>query len=105
MQGYTVLGKFKAKKGQEAELERALRKVTPLTHEESGCTHFSLHKSLSDPAEIITFERWTSKAAHDQHLSETFIKELIARMPNLIEKGETFFYGHLPEGNSPKGKI
>lgn len=102
----TVVARAKAKPGCEANLEREFRAVVEPTHREAGCLKYVLHRTAEDPRAFMVFERWTSKAALDEHLATPHIQNLFRNVPPLVEAPpEIVTFELLPEGKSEKGKI
>jgi quinol monooxygenase YgiN len=81
-----ITAKATAKKGQEAELERALREVVAPTRAQHGCVEFVLIRSKDDPATIIGLERWASAADHEMHLQGEHVKTLMQRLGSILAK-------------------
>lgn len=79
-----VIASAKAMPGKEKELERALRDVAGPTRSQPGSVQFSLHRSVTDPAVIVGFERWASKQDHDRHLQGTHVQKLMAAMSGIL---------------------
>ena len=101
-----VVAKAKAKKGSEADLEKAVRAVIRLTHEEAGCLKYALSRSLEDAASFMITERWASKEAWDKHLVSLHIQELFGKLPALVAAPvDMQVFQPLPEGQAEKGVI
>jgi len=91
MKEVTVVARAKAKAGREAEMEKALRKVTEPTHQEAGCRRYAIHRGADDVGTFVVIERWDSKGDLDKHLAsahvQTFFQEindLLAGPPELL---------------------
>jgi quinol monooxygenase YgiN len=79
-----VIAVAKAKPGQEARLEQALRDVAAPTRAQPGCVSFSIYRRAGDPAVIVGHERWTSAEAHDKHLQGAHVQALMSKMAGLL---------------------
>ena len=106
MNGLTVMARAKAKPGREAELEQAMRAVVTPTHQEAGCLRYTVHRSVIDPSEFATIERWISKEAVDQHFATPHVQALLKKVPDLLmQPPDITLYELLPEGHSEKGRL
>ena len=82
----TVIAVFHAIEGKEKDLERELVALVPLTRREHGCIKYDLHRSIEDPAVYVFYENWASKKALDEHLEMHYLKELLKKSKELLEK-------------------
>jgi quinol monooxygenase YgiN len=104
MSELTVIARVKAKPGRESELEQEFRAVIVPTHKESGCLRYTLHRSVDDPASFITVERWSSRAAIDQHMGTPHIQALLKKASDLLAgMPDIQVYELLREGQPDKG--
>ena len=83
MKTLTVVARFEARPGKEAELRAALIGLVVPTRKESGCINYDLHISTESPAKFLFHENWTSKAALDAHLLTAHIQALLPRVGEL----------------------
>ncbi len=83
MKTITVVATFQAKRGQEAELQKALFSLVAPTRQELGCINYDLHVSPEEPGKFLFYENWTSRAALDLHLQSPHIQGLLPRMDEL----------------------
>jgi quinol monooxygenase YgiN len=60
---------FQAAPGHEKELGAQLRALVAPTHEEPGCIIYELHFDPEDPSKFMFYEKFTSQAAIDHHVS------------------------------------
>ena len=81
----TVVAKFKAKAGKEAELRETLLSLVKPTHAEEGCVNYDLHQSTQDPRVFIFHENWTSEGLLDRHLGSDHLMKAAARAASLLE--------------------
>jgi len=104
MNEIVVLAKARAKKGSEAALESAVAGVMAPTHAEKGCLKYSFNRSIDDASSFVMIERWTSKAALEEHLASPHIRELFKKLPALLEKPmEISTFHTIPGGSADKG--
>ena len=82
----TVMALFRAIEGKEKDLERELAALVPLTRREHGCINYDLHRSIEDPGVYIFHENWSSKKALDEHLEKPYLKELLKKSKELLQK-------------------
>ena len=80
----TVIARAKARKGQEAALEAAIKKIVEPTKEEKGCLKYSIQRSLEDSGLFTTIEEWDSKESADKHMNTPHIQELLTQLPALL---------------------
>ncbi len=64
-----------AKPGQGDAALAAFAEVAVPTHAEEGCIRYALHRSDSDPDQIVLVERWASRGALDEHLATPHLAE------------------------------
>lgn len=83
MKTITVVATFQAKRGQEAELQKALLSLVAPTRQELGCINYDLHVSPEESGKFLFYENWTSRAALDLHLQSPHIQGLLPRMDEL----------------------
>jgi quinol monooxygenase YgiN len=102
----TVIAKAQAKAGHEDELERELRTTVVPTHAEEGNLHFSLHRSVENPAVIVAVERWASKEALAAHFATPHITALLEHTKDILAgPPDVQVLQYLPEGSSLKGRL
>ena len=105
MSEVVVVAALKAKPGREAELERELRKLVVPTHAEPGCILYALHRSVSDPCELVFVERWRSQDDLDAHMKAPHLQNLPALAELLAEPMRPYILERLPEGDPAKGVL
>jgi quinol monooxygenase YgiN len=102
----TVTVRAKAKRGKEAELEKAWRAIIGPTHQESGCLKYVLHRAVDNPALMMSIERWASKEAIDRHMAAPHVQALLKQIPDLVDGApEIGLFESIPEGASVKGNF
>jgi len=82
----TVIAVFHAIEGREKDLEKELSALVPLTRREHGCINYDLHRSIENPRVYIFHENWASKKALDEHLEMHYLKELLKKSKELLQK-------------------
>jgi quinol monooxygenase YgiN len=70
----------------EKDLEKELTALVSPTRREPGCINYDLHRSIEDPGVYIFHENCTSKKALDEHLEMPYLKELLKKSKELLEK-------------------
>jgi len=81
---YIVIASATAKPGMQVELEQALLEVAAPTRAQPGCRAFHLLRPSGDPATIVGFERWASRADHENHMRGAHFQRLAQRMGGLL---------------------
>ena len=79
----TVLARFKAKKGMEAQLRDAIMACVAPTRAEEGCINYDLHQLTGDSGDLILYENWRSKKDLDIHLELPYLVKLKAQAGEL----------------------
>jgi quinol monooxygenase YgiN len=81
----TLIARIKAKPGSEKELENAFRDmIKKVRAAEPGCLTYVLHKSNEDPTTFVWYETYTDDAAFATHRKTDHMKEMGARIANLL---------------------
>jgi quinol monooxygenase YgiN len=70
-----IIGEFRPRRGNEAAVEAAIRKVVPPTRVESACLGINAFRSNRDAALFFIHSRWRDEAAFEVH----------ARLPHTVE--------------------
>ncbi|MBA2763531.1 MAG: antibiotic biosynthesis monooxygenase [Thermoleophilaceae bacterium] len=105
MSEVVVVAVFTAKPGHEREVEEALGRLIPPTHDEPGCITYALHRGLDDPASFAIVERWTSRAALDEHFTRPHMAAVAGAAEHLAEPPKVLFSEALAMGDPEKGAI
>jgi len=84
---FTLVVRLKAIKGKEKAVENLIREVTPKVRQnEKDTLMYDMHIKISDPTEILLYERYTDRTASDvTHMSKPYIKELLDELAKYIE--------------------
>ncbi len=69
----TVLARFKAKEGLEAEAEQAIAACVSPTRAEAGCINYDLHRSHDDKGTFILYENWAYLRTLKAKATELFV--------------------------------
>ncbi len=83
--GVVLLFTAKAKPGKEREVKKAFVEVVTGSRHDPGNISYELHESESDPSTILLYEQWISQELLDAHLQTAPLKELQAKVADLIE--------------------
>ena len=82
----TLIAKLKAKQGCENDLEAAFHDmIKKVRAAEPGCLTYILHKSKDDPTMFVWYETYTDDAAFATHRKTDHMKEMGARIANLLD--------------------
>jgi quinol monooxygenase YgiN len=101
-----VVATVRAKPGAESQLESEFMELIPKVHAEDGCLLYALHRSASDPTELVVIERWSSQAALDQHMTQPALQGFGERAGELFaEPPAISFYEALPAGREELGAL
>ena len=66
-----------ARPGEEAEVERILRTMVPLTRAEPGCVQYVAHRSPEDPRRFFLYEVYEDEAALTAHSESEYFKRYV----------------------------
>jgi quinol monooxygenase YgiN/enamine deaminase RidA (YjgF/YER057c/UK114 family) len=86
-----VTAVVRAKQGMAEALRQALVANISLSRAEAGCLSYELFQSVDDPHIFTLHERWTSRAALNQHFQMPYMKQLSAA--KLIATSEIIVVG------------
>lgn len=79
-----VVAKLKAKAGEEAKMEEALRGMIEKVAQEQGTLAYTLHRAQNDPAVFLLYEKYQDEAAFKAHSSTPYLKELFGVLKPLL---------------------
>ncbi len=83
---FVLVVRLKVKKGQEKALEAAFKRARENgQREEKNQLIYDLHRKISDPSEMVIYERYKDRKDWEAHRSKPYVKELIAGFPNYLE--------------------
>jgi len=81
-----VIGKLRAAKGKEKELEQLLGSLPPIVHKnEKDTLLYIFHRNVADPAEFLFYEQYPDKKTFEAHLARPYIKDAFEKFSKLIE--------------------
>jgi quinol monooxygenase YgiN len=90
-----VLIHYRTQPGREEVGVRELASlIATVTAEESACAGITMFQDVDDPARILLYERWTSRAAYTgPHMQTAHIQAFIKKAPSFMEgpPGITFW--------------
>jgi quinol monooxygenase YgiN len=80
-----VVAKLKAKTGEEAKMEEALRGMVAKVAQEEGTLTYTLHRAQKDPSVFLFYEKYADGAALKTHSSTPYFKELFGALKSLLD--------------------
>ena len=80
-----VIAKLKAKSGEEANMEAALRGMVEKVAQEPGTLAYTLHRAQKDPSVFMFYEKYEDGAALKAHSSTPYFKELFGALQSLLD--------------------
>jgi quinol monooxygenase YgiN len=79
-----VIAKLKAREGQEATMEAALRDMVKNVAVEKGTEVYTLHRSSEDPAIFMFYEKYKDSQAFKEHSATPHFKALFDTVKPLL---------------------
>jgi len=80
-----VVAKLKAKVGEEANMEDALRGMVTKVSQEEGTLTYTLHRAQQDPSVFVLYEKYQDAAALKAHSSTPYFKELFGTLKPMLD--------------------
>ena len=80
-----IFARFRAKAGEEANVEAAIREVAGPTRAEPGCLDYHLFRSTRDPRLFYIHTRFRDEAAFEHHADLPHTVRFLARVESLID--------------------
>lgn len=80
-----VIARMKAKKGDEAELEKELKALVPQIEKEKGTLIYKIQRAQKDPTEFVFYEKYASEEAVAAHSSAPYFKEFFAKIYPILD--------------------
>jgi quinol monooxygenase YgiN len=80
-----VVAKLKAKVGEEANMEDALRGMVTKVAQEEGTLTYTLHRAQQDPSVFLFYEKYRDAAALKTHSSTPYFKELFGALKPMLD--------------------
>jgi len=79
------VAKIKAKAGEEAKVEKALKDILPKVRQEEGTLEYLLNKSQTDPSTFVVLEKYKDMDAFMIHGSTPYLAEMFAIITPLLD--------------------
>jgi quinol monooxygenase YgiN len=80
-----VVAKLKAKSGEEATMEEALRDMVAKVAQEEGTLTYTLHRSQKDPGLFLFYEKYVDGQALKAHSSTPYFKEFFGALKSMLD--------------------
>jgi quinol monooxygenase YgiN len=80
-----IFARFRARAGEEAAVEAAIREVIVPSSAEAGCVAINAYRSARDERLFFIHSRWVDEAAFERHAAEPHTRLFIARVTALID--------------------
>jgi quinol monooxygenase YgiN len=94
---FTLAIRLQAKDGAGDRLEAAFAKSRRETRREKGNLAYDLNRDTAEPSHYLVYERWKSLADLESHLKTSYVKALLAELPELTV-GTPEFHVLIPAG-------
>ena len=89
---YVVIARWVAREGEEADVERVLKLMAPISRDESGCREFIVLRSTVEPRTYLLYEVYDDQAAWLAHReTEHFKKHVVG---DAVPRLETRTFAH-----------
>lgn len=90
---YVVAALWRAKEGQEEKILEVIRKMTPLSRQESGCLYYQAQRSPDDPRLFFMYEQYVNVAGYEAHMATPHFEQYVRgeAIPNLESRERTFY--------------
>lgn len=86
---------LKSKKESIHDLKSILDNMVLNTRKEEACEKYELQQNLDDETVFIFHEIWKSKEGLDAHNQQSYIKEFVEKVPELLEKPADIYLAKL----------
>jgi quinol monooxygenase YgiN len=86
MKEIVLLVVFTAAPGKAQALTDFLRQMSALSRAEAGCSAYSLHVDVDDPATLVLYEVWRDQAALDVHDQSAHVARFVRDLPPLVAR-------------------
>ena len=80
-----VVAKLKAKSGEEAKMEAAMRDMVAKVAQEKGTLVYTLHRSQKAPGVFLFYEQYKDADALKAHSSTPYFKEFFGLLKPLLD--------------------
>ena len=81
---FVVFAHFRAKPGNEEDLERLLLGLVEHTRQETGCQLYDLHRDELDPSQFLFYEIWANRQVWEAHMAAPHLAEFKPLAENLV---------------------
>lgn len=81
----TIVCFIKSKKTAKMRVQTELLNLAQMTRKEPGNINYDLHISTDDDRLFIIYENWRDQTALDNHMSQLYLKDFLARQDELLE--------------------
>ncbi len=81
----TIVCLIKAKQATKHQVKSALGNLAKMTRLEAGNMNYDLHISADDDSLFIIYENWQNQVALDNHMSQPYLKDFLAKQDELLE--------------------
>ena len=80
-----VVAKLKAKAGEEAKMEEAMRGMVDKVAQEQGTLTYTLHRAQQDSSVFLLYEKYTDEAAFKSHSSTPYFLDLFEVLKPILD--------------------
>jgi quinol monooxygenase YgiN len=82
----TIVCFIKSKQKTKHQVKSELSNLAKMTRLEADNMNYDLHISAADDSLFIIYENWRSKTALDTYMSQSYLKDFLAKQEELLEK-------------------
>lgn len=72
---YVVCAKWTAREGESGKVAEAIRKLAPLSRQESGVLLYQPHRSPEDPNVFFFYEQYVDADAYRAHVDSEHVRQ------------------------------
>jgi quinol monooxygenase YgiN len=83
---FVVIAVLHAKPGSENQLMELIHKTADQSWKEEGVKYYAVHQVSEKPSSFLHVEVYKSKAAYYTHLETSHVKEIIAKVGDLVSE-------------------
>ncbi len=81
----TVVARFTAKKGMEAEVKKELLQLITPSRADDGCINYDLHQGIENPAVFIFHENWQSMEHLRKHSVRPHLQAFREKVKDMLD--------------------
>ncbi len=96
--GINVFARFKAKRGSEDRVRRALMDMIEPTVQENANIGYALHSASDDPTLFLLYEQWQDQAGLDNHMQQPHFAEMERMLDGALESAMEVITAHMIGG-------